>query len=149
MSDPKKLKLKRMIVTLPNDTETTLKEFEQLLSETDLEVDELVECALAEELNEDMLKDATMVVILDNPSETDSDVEDFARKCANTGAPVVVLLGPNTNFEGIHPIADSFGTQCPWTPEQLLNKVSKPLESKPTDRKGTERANSKPKPVPC
>lgn len=52
------------------------------------------------------------------------ELGDAGRHCGSVGGRVIVLCGPGYSYEGLHPIADKYGTQCGWAADQLTVRIS-------------------------
>lgn len=68
--------------------------------------------------------DGTSVVMpLDDNICDAPEFESLGRQCAAAGARVIILFGPECHYDGLHPVADKYGTQCDWSAESLKGCV--------------------------
>lgn len=69
--------------------------------------------------------DGTPVIIpLDDGNCSAPELEAVARQCGAAGGRVTVLFSPDCAFEGLHPIADKYGSQCDWSAVRLKGCIS-------------------------
>jgi hypothetical protein len=52
------------------------------------------------------------------------ELAEAGRQCGTAGGRVIVLCGPDFSYDGLHPIAEKYGTQCGWSPDQLKVRVA-------------------------
>jgi hypothetical protein len=70
------------------------------------------------------------------------------RHCGQAGGRVILVFGEAFSYEGLHPIADKFGTQCGWS-AGLLGACVKSPKSAPLSSKGAQVARPKTEQVKC
>lgn len=93
--------------------------------------------------------DCTPVIIpLDDGICNDPELETVARQCGAAGGRVTVLFSPDCTFQGLHPIADKYGTQCDWSAVRLKTCISGDVEI-PHDATATPTAWSEASEVKC
>ena len=83
----------------------------------------------------DGLEGATVIIPVDDDTCELPELEDVGRQCGTAGGGVVVLFGPDCGYEGLHPIADKYGTQCDWSPDGLKDSISDGADA-PRDSSG-------------
>lgn len=77
------------------------------------------------------------------------DLEICAGHCAQAGGTVVVVFDQGFPFEGIHPIAADYGTQCGWSPDQLAPRIAPDADCPPLESSGRPVERSRARQVKC
>lgn len=95
------------------------------------------------------IDDASVVIPIDQASCNVLELDAAGQQCAQAGGRVIVLFGDGFPYEGLHPIADKYGTQCGWSVDQLGDCIKGPKLASPHDSGGTDVAWSKPSQVKC
>jgi len=96
------------------------------------------------------LQGVPVIFPIDQPICDTPELDLAGRQCAQAGARVIVLLGEDLAYEGLHPIAEKYGTQCGWAADQLdtcLSSHSAPAP--PKSSSGVLVARSKSQQVKC
>lgn len=70
------------------------------------------------------LDDTPVIIPVDNGTCELPELEAVGRQCGTAGGRVIVLFGPECGYDGLHPVADKYGTQCDWSAERLKGCVS-------------------------
>ncbi|HEX8578255.1 MAG TPA: hypothetical protein VF655_01510 [Allosphingosinicella sp.] len=115
-----------------------------LLEEAGFDPSKVIFLEAAEKPDCSDLGAAPVIIPVDDESG-DLPELDYAGRCSGH---VVVLLGPDCSFEGLHPLAQKYGTQCGWSADQLRACVSSTAEP-PQDASGAALQWDDPKPVIC
>ncbi len=93
--------------------------------------------------------DGTPVVIPVDDGTCDlPEIVGVGRQCGTSGGRVVVLFGPECGYQGLHPVADKYGTQCDWSADRLKGCVSGGADA-PRDSGGAPADRSEPHEVKC
>ena len=90
-----------------------------------------------------------VVIPIDEATYNAPELDTAGRQCGQAGGRVVILFGEAFSYDGLHPVADKYGTQCGWSAEQLGACVKSPDLDYPRGSGGTPVARSKPKQVNC
>jgi len=138
----------RIIVLLHPDCEIGRDEVLALLRElgvdastvTFVEPDRIADCG--------DLEGAPVIIPIDNGSCDIPELENAARYCGDAGGRVAVLFGSGYSYEGLHPIADKYGTQCGWSIDQLRDCVFGDVDA-PRDATGRPADRSEAREVKC
>lgn len=83
---------------------------------TFLEPDQVGECG--------DLNNKSIIIPIDDTTYDLPELVETGRCCGDGGGRVIVLCGPGYSYEGVHPVADKYGTQCGWSPDQLKARIS-------------------------
>lgn len=95
----------------------------------------------------DNLQDTPVIFPVDDATCDLPEIGNAAQHCGNAGGQVIVVLGPGSSYEGLHPIAEKYGTQCGWSPDQLKNCISGSADApstssgKPATRPGARQVD--------
>jgi hypothetical protein len=81
--------------------------------------------------------DVTVVIPIDQASCDAPELDVAGRQCGQAGGRVIVLFGDGFPYEGLHPIAEKYGTQCGWSAGQLKDCVENPKSVAPRNSGGT------------
>lgn len=94
--------------------------------------------------------DGAVVLIPIDQSICDAPELDLAgRQCGQAGGRVVILFGEAFPYQGLHPVAEKYGTQCGWSAEQLDACLSGPDAVAPRNSGGLAVARPKSQQVKC
>jgi hypothetical protein len=93
--------------------------------------------------------DVPVVIPVDQASCEAPELDAAGRQCAQAGGRVIVLFGDDFAYEGLHPIAEKYGTQCGWSAPQLEDCANRPKSALPLSSGGTPIARPQPKQVEC
>ena len=93
--------------------------------------------------------DLPVVVVIDETVCDDEELEVIARRFASAGASIIAVFARQFEYEGMHPIAEKYGTQCAWSPMELAEKIKNPQQSAPTDTTGSHVERARAKQVNC
>jgi hypothetical protein len=115
-----------------------------LLQEAGFDPSQIIFLDAAEDVDCDALGGVPLIIPVDDESG-DLPELDHAGRCSGR---VVVLLGPGCSFEGLHPLARKYGTQCGWSADRVKRCVSNDAET-PQNAAGAAVHWDKPKPVIC
>ena len=110
----------RLFVLLHRGCKVSREEILALLEEAGFDPSKVTFLEVSEDLDCSGFGAASVIIPVDDESG-DLPELDQAGRCSGH---VVVLLGPGCSFEGLHPLADKYGRQCGWTPEQLRDCLS-------------------------
>jgi hypothetical protein len=59
----------------------------------------------------------------------DPSILDAGRQCAQSGCPVVVVFAEGFEYQGLHPVANGYGTQCGWSADDLRDRLTGLIET--------------------
>lgn len=105
---------------------------------------------LSDDLNSEYeFNDQTIILPLDENVHDNPELEQTAMHCANGGGTLVTLLGTAVSYDGLHPIAEKYGTQCNWDAVELKAFVTSPLTTVPISSSGVEIQRGDKDPVKC
>lgn len=76
------------------------------------------------------------------------ELDQAGRHCAQAGGRVIALFGPDYSHDGLHPIADKYGTQCGWAVDQLSVRISGQTDE-PCTSTGAIKMRTSAKQVDC
>lgn len=91
----------------------------------------------------------TLVVMIDKHVCDDEELEAITRKLSSAGSTVIAVFADDFEYQGMHPIAEKYGTQCAWSPTELAEKISATTQSTPTDTTGSRVRRADAKQVDC
>lgn len=97
----------------------------------------------------DDLEGVPVIVAIDQSTCEAPELEEGARHCAQAGGSVIVVFGDGFQFDGLHPIAADYGTQCGWSPEQLGPRLKADSDCAPLTPSGDPVDRSAARPVKC
>ena len=97
----------------------------------------------------DDLQGVPVIVAIDQSTCEAPELEEGARHCAQAGGSVIVVFGDGFQFDGLHPIAADYGTQCGWSPEQLGPRRKADSDCAPLTPSGDPVDRSAARPVKC
>lgn len=97
----------------------------------------------------DDLNGVPIIVPIDKSMCDEPGIEDGARHCAQSGGSVIVVFCEGFEFEGLHPIAADYGTQCGWSPDQLAPRLKPQADCPPLQPSGEPVGRSSARPVKC
>ena len=120
-----------------------------LLREAGVDVEKAVFLGPEDALSCDDLDDSLVVIPLDAEVCDQPELEDAARHCSGAGGQVVGVFGPGFAYDSLHPIADKYGKQCGWSPNDFASCISKPESDTVLDGTGAELKRPEPKQVKC
>lgn len=83
------------------------------------------------------IDDVPVVIPIDRASCDAPELDAAGRQCGQAGGRLIVLFGDGFAYEGLHPIAEKYGTQCGWSASQLEGCVNDPKPAAPRDSGGT------------
>lgn len=139
----------RVFVLLHADCRISKKRILALLQEAGIEETDVTFLALAEIDECPDLGHAVVLIPIDAAVCHSPELEDAGRHCGQAGGRVVVLFDSDFPYEGLHPLAEKYGTQCGWSASQLGPCL---LGSEPTEpRTATGKPAIRPRagPVKC
>ena len=67
-----------------------------------------------------------------------TELDEAARHCGQAGGSVIAVFGEGFAYDGLHPIAEKYGTQCGWSAETIKKKVAGDDSEGPTDGTGSK-----------
>lgn len=81
-----------------------------------------------EEVNEHCpdVDDVPVVIPIDQTICDAPELDAAGRQCGDAGGRVIVVLDDGFRYQGLHPIAENYGTQCGWSAAQLRDCVKNP-----------------------
>jgi hypothetical protein len=94
------------------------------------------------------LSGVPVIVPLDDAICDLPELESIGRQCGAADARVVILFGPECSYEGLHPIAEKYGTQCDWSADRIKGCVEGESEA-PRDAAGERAQRSEAREVVC
>lgn len=94
------------------------------------------------------LKKVPVIIPIDEAICDLPELNEAGRQCGNAGGHLIVLFGPGYSYEGLHPIADKYGTQCGWSADQLKDCISGEANP-PRDAAGAPAERSEAREVKC
>ena len=77
------------------------------------------------------------------------EIDAAGRQCGQAGGRVIVLFGEAFPYEGLHPVAEKYGTQCGWSSDQLDALIKNPDLTPPRGGDGTPVTRPKSEQVKC
>ena len=95
------------------------------------------------------LEAATIVILLNAENYEAPELEDTGRHCGQAGGNVVVIIEGGSDYPGLHPIAEKYGTQCSWSAADLERCISNEGAAEPSDSEGKPVSRSGGKQVNC
>lgn len=95
------------------------------------------------------IDDMPMVIPIDQASCDAPELDTAGRQCGQAGGRVIILFGDKFPYEGLHPVAEKYGTQCGWSAVQLDACVKRPDLAPPTSSGGTPVTRPKSQQVKC
>lgn len=113
-----------LIVVLHSECKISRDEILALLRELGLDTtnvtfvdpDQVAQC--------DGLESTPVIIPVDEATCDLPALDQAGRHCGQAGGRVIVLFGPDYPYNDLHPIADKYGTQCGWSPDQLKVRIS-------------------------
>jgi hypothetical protein len=114
-----------------------------LLAEAGVDVAEVMFLTPEEACLRDDLEDAAIVIPVSADVCDAPELEAAGSACGAQGGRVVVVFDNGFAYEGLHPIADRYGTQCGWSPDALRERLSPEADDAPSD--GTGRPVRRPR----
>lgn len=139
----------RVIVILHADCQISKDEILALLRESGVDIEKVTFCDPGGELSELDLENTSTIIPLDAETCDLPELEVAALRCSDAGGRVVAVFGPIFSYEGMHPIADKYGTQCGWSPSDLASCIAGPDGGPVLDVTGTEVQRPTPNQVKC
>lgn len=114
----------QVVVVLDQHCQISRDELLALLAEAGINPDDVifVEPDALAELGD--LAGVPVIIPVDDDTCELPQIETAGRQGGTSGGRVVVLFGPDCQFEGLHPVAANYGTQCHWSPEAVRGCVS-------------------------
>lgn len=91
----------------------------------------------------------TLLVVIDEHVCDDKELEAITRKFSSASSTVIAVFADDFEYQGMHPIAEKYGTQCAWSPTELAEKINAPTQSPPTDTTGSRVRRADAKQVDC
>jgi len=95
------------------------------------------------------IEDVPVVIPIDQASCDAPELDAAGRQCGQAGGRVIILFGEAFSYEGLHPIADKYGTQCGWSAIQLDACLKSPDLAAASSSGGTVVTRPEPKQVKC
>jgi len=95
------------------------------------------------------LSDTAVIIPISSEVCELSTLDDVGRHLANAGGRVVALIGDGFDYEGLHPIAEKYGTQVGWSPLRIKECISSSKPIEPTDPAGKPITRPKGRQVDC
>lgn len=80
---------------------------------------------------------AAVIIPIDEGTCDLPELDEAGRYCGQAGGRVVVLFGEAFPYEGLHPIAEKYGTQCGWSSDQLGSCISTDQVDSPRSASGS------------
>ena len=112
-----------------------------LAAVTFLQPDEVATCSVI---------DGTPVVIpVDQACSNAPELDTAGRQCGQAGGGVIVLFGEDFSYTGLHPIAEKYGNQCGWSPDQLDVCLREPVATVPRTSGGIPLQRPQSEQVKC
>lgn len=90
----------------------------------------------------------SVIIPLDDAICDRPELESVGRLCGTAGARVVILFGSECSYDGLHPVADKYGTQCDWSADRLKGCVEGKADA-PRDPGGKLAERSEAREVIC
>jgi hypothetical protein len=94
------------------------------------------------------LEGTPVIIPIDETTCRLPELDQAGRHCGQAGGRVIVLFGPDYSHEGLHSIADKYGTQCGWSADQLSVRISGQTDQ-PCTPTGTSKKRTNAKQVNC
>lgn len=95
------------------------------------------------------IDDVPVVIPIDEASCDAPELDAASRQCGQAGGRVIILFGEAFPYEGLHPVAEKYGTQCGWSAAQLDACLKGPDLAPPSSSGGTPVTWPKPEQVKC
>jgi hypothetical protein len=99
--------------------------------------------------NCDGIDDVPVVIPIDQASYDAPELDAAGRQCGQAGGRIIILFGEAFPYEGLHPVAEKYGTQCGWSAGQLDACVKSPDLAPPRSSGGTPVTRPKSEQVKC
>lgn len=126
-------KEKILVIFNQKDCNVSDEELEELIDQLEAEIDKPTIITDEQQLDEVMSSDCTLIVIVDHTNCESDDLDRLVMRFASNGSNVILVFAKNFEYEGLHPIAEKYGTQCGWSSSELSEKIDDPISSEPTD----------------
>lgn len=120
-----------------------------LLAELNVDEKDVVFLLPEDVINCSAIDDMPMVIPIDQASCDAPELEAAGRLYGQTGGRVIVLFGDAFPYQGLHPVADKYGTQCGWSAVLLDACLKRTDVAPPTSSGGTPATRPEPKQVKC
>lgn len=137
-----------VVLTSPGSTPAD-DEIVALLTACDVDPEAVTFVDPCETENLEDLEGVPVIVAIDQNTCDAPELEQGARSCAQAGGSVIVVFGDGFQFDGLHPIAADYGTQCGWSPEQLGPRLKADPDCAPLTPSGDPVDRSAARPVKC
>jgi len=138
-----------IVAIVPSKSDVTEDQLKELLDEAGVKPDEVHCIDENAEFDEIDLANCTMIVVLDQQVLEDENVYNSARACGVAGAKVIVLIGDGFDYQDLHPLAKSYGTQCGWSAKAVSDAIIAPSLAEPAGQDGSQLQRPKPRQVDC
>lgn len=120
-----------------------------LLAELDVDEATVVFLQPQEVANCTGIDDVPVVIPIDQATCDAPELDAAGRQCGQAGGHVIILFGEAFLYEGLHPVAEKYGTQCGWSAAQLHACVKGPDLPPPCSSGGTPVTRPKSNQVKC
>jgi len=145
----RKAKDGRVIVVLHPRCATTKEAVLSLLSELGIEATDVDFLLPDEAANCTGIDDMPVVVLIDEADCDAPELDRASQQCAQAGGRVIVLFDKSFAYDGLHPIADKYGTQCGWSGDQLDACIKNEDLAPPRSSDGSKVSRPKTEQVKC
>lgn len=146
---PEENKKTKVVIFVHEDSEVADEEVMQLLDQLEIQIENPVIVNNEEQLADAMSPESILIVIIDHVTCESEDIDGMVMRVASNSADVILVFANNFEYEGLHPIAEKYGTQCGWSPIELSEKIGDPVSSIPTDSSAAAATRKDPKQVSC
>lgn len=145
----RKLKGGRVLVILHPTCAITKEAILALMAEFGIDEAAVVFLLPEEAANCGDIEDVAVVIPIDQANCDAPELEVAGRQCGQAGGRVVILFGEDFPFEGLHPVAEKFGTQCGWSADRLEACLTSPDLAPPRSSGGAPVARPLSEQVKC
>ena len=95
------------------------------------------------------IDDVPVIVPIDSACHDAPELVIAGRQFGQAGGCVVILSGDGFSYQGLHPVAEGYGTQCGWSAEALKSCIDGLGSAAPRDSDGRLIARSESIQVKC
>jgi hypothetical protein len=95
------------------------------------------------------IDDVPVVIPIDQAICDAPELDAAGRQCGQAGGHVIILFGEAFAYEGLHPVAEKYGTQCGWSAAQLDACVKGADLAPPSSSGGTPLTRPESEQVKC
>jgi hypothetical protein len=120
-----------------------------LLAELGFDESSVAFLLLQDIANYEGMNDTPVLIPVDEASCDAPEIDIAGRQCGQAGGRVIILFGEAFPYEGLHPVAVKYGTQCGWSASQVDACVNGTKLAPPVSSGGTPIVRPKSQQVEC